>query len=71
MITYHYSASRQATVLLVEDLLMALSPDWPLTMTIAPAKSGGFFVRIATDTSSDDIDEEQVVKFYSETQVNI
>lgn len=54
----------------VDDTLRYSPFAWPLTMTITPEKSGGYCVTTATDTSWDGTDEEQVAKFYSQTQVN-
>lgn len=54
----------------VEDQLMTLSPDWPLTMTIKPEPSVGYCVCIVTDTSLADI-VERVEQTYSEKATNI
>lgn len=54
----------------VNDLRQAF-PNASQSITITtPEKSGACSVLIATSGSSDDTEQEQVAKFFSDTQVN-
>nr|WP_244567708.1 hypothetical protein [Bradyrhizobium erythrophlei] len=54
----------------VNDHIKNLGPTLLLTMTITLEKSGGCYVSIATDESSEDT-ELQRAKFFSDTQLSI
>jgi hypothetical protein len=66
----NYLRTNKEVAVYVEELLERFAPVSPLTMTIIPVKSEGYSVRIATGSSSDDTEQEQVARFFSETQVN-
>lgn len=65
----HYFEDKPDVVEFVNDQLEYLSSDCPWTMTITRELSGGYCVLSAIDLLSEDI-EEQVARFFSETQVN-
>lgn len=59
----YYLKSKEDVVQCVSELLAPLNKGSALTMTITVGASEGFFVRTATDASSEDI-ERLLGKFY-------
>lgn len=65
-----YLESKYSLAEYVDDRLRCFAFDCPLTMTMQREPSGGYSVQIVTEELSDDTEQEQVAKFFSETQVN-
>lgn len=69
-----YLTDREGAVQYAADQLRDLPRDCALTMTMTPAKLGGYSVTSVIVGLLDGTEEEQVLravaKFYSDTQVN-
>ena len=65
-----FCENKAAVAQFVNDQLSNSRSDWPLTMTITPVPSGGFYALCATGMLSDGTERDLAVLSFLPTQVN-